>query len=368
MDDHVAVEESAAAELRGDWATAYERHRAVPMFAQSLHGGHLRVMADLGEAAPDWLRTRFVTTLVRRWEVYGQPRRAGRVLQHVVPVVYPHGIPFAAIGCDHVEQVMTFIFGRDWVLRQADTYDLGGLSDLLHLPAAAGMVATASHLAAWNRAPMGGYRVVGADGEVAVVADAETGEEVELLDLGLTHLHEVGTHVLGRVVPTSSAPGRLFDWRALPIDGRTAAAVARHPERWLKILAARGASRALPEAYSHLTDTSLTADLPQHAWGALLGQPVDEDLPRPPRSLAADALRAALGLAVDEADVRRQRHLVAELLLDEALDARTLARFATSKHRTAWQTLARELPAYAARRCDEALWMIDASTTEGLAG
>ncbi|MDO9354424.1 MAG: hypothetical protein Q7T55_12055, partial [Solirubrobacteraceae bacterium] len=72
FDHHAAIEEASAAELRGDWATAHERHRSVPMFAESQHGGHLRLMADLGEDAPDWLRTRFVTTLVRRWEVYGQ--------------------------------------------------------------------------------------------------------------------------------------------------------------------------------------------------------------------------------------------------------------------------------------------------------
>ncbi len=365
-DDLLAVEECAAAELRGDWATAFERHRSIPMYAESQHGAHLRLMADLGDDAPEWLRARFLTTLVRRWEGYGQPRRAGRVLQQVVPLVYPQGVPFEAIGCAHVEQVSAWIFGRDWVVRQADAYELGGLQDLVHLPTASGAVATAPRIAQWAQAPMGGYRIVGADGAELVVADAATGEEFALLDLGLAHHHEVGTHVLGRVVPTSDAPGLLFDWRPLPVDEETAVAVARDPQRWLKILGARAHWGKLPEAFSHLSDTSLTADLPRHAWGALVGHPVD-GLEHIPRTLAADALTAALTLDADA--VHRKRHLVAELLLDEAVDERTVARFAAPRHRVGWERLAAAVPSYARRWCDEALWLIDAATTdEGLAG
>ncbi|WP_148615528.1 hypothetical protein [Nocardioides rubriscoriae] len=365
VDDHLAVEEASAAELRGDWATAFDRHRRVPMFAESQHGAHLRLMADLGDAAPDWLRARFVSTLVRRWEGYGQPRRAGRVLGHVVPMVYPHGIPFDAIGCAHPEQLGAWIFSRDWVVRQADAYDLGGLQDLLHLPAAAGAIATAPRVAEWARAPMGGFRIVGADGAEMVVADAVTGEQVTLLDLGLTHHLEVGTHVLGRIVPTSHPPGRLFDWRPLPVDEETATAIARDPQRWLKILAARAHWRRLPQAFSHLSDSSLTADLPRHAWGALLGHPVD-GLEQIPRTLAAHALFSVLGLDADV--IRRQRHLVAELLLDEAVDEHTVTRFAAPSYRAGWQQLAAAVPSYARRWCDQALWLIDAATDEGLAG
>lgn len=368
FDHRVAVEEAAAAELRGDWRHAYERHRSVPMFRQSRHGQDLGLLADLGDEAPDWLVTRFVVGLAHRLEMHGQPRRSGRVLQRVVPVIYPDAIPMVDIGCEHPEQVGPSIFGADWVVRQADIYDLGGLEDLLATPAAAGALARAPLAEQWRLSDVIGYTVLGADAGVLRVAEAVSGEVVELLDLGLTEQVEVGTHVLGRVVPTAVDPGLLFDGRPVPVDEGTARLVADDAGRWLRIVAERRLSNDLPSGFSHLGDTSLSADLPRWSWGSLLGHPVD-DLPGHPATHAAEALEAALLLATDPVAVRRQRQLVSELLLDEALDERVLARFATPAHRRAWEVLAEALPPYAARRCHEALWLLDASTPgEGLAG
>lgn len=77
--------------------------------------------------------TRFLTVLAHRLELYGQPLRPGRVLQHVVPLLYPHGIPFDAMDCDQPEQVGAMIYACDWVVRQTDVYDLGGFDELLDL-------------------------------------------------------------------------------------------------------------------------------------------------------------------------------------------------------------------------------------------
>lgn len=368
LDHHTAVEEASAAELRGEWSTAYERHRSVPMFAQSHHGGLLKVMVDLGDDAPDWVLARFVTVMAHRLEMHGQVRRSSRVLQHVMPTLYPHGIPWEAMDCEHPEQVPAAIFGQDWVVRQADVFDLGGLVDLLHLPTARGLVDRVPVVREWAHEPMGGWRIERADSEVLRVTDVATGERRRLLDLGVTAQVEVGTHVLGRVVPTETGPGWLFDWRPLPVDETTAALVAEDPQRWLKILAARTADETLAPAFSHLSPTSLTADLAAHSWGVLLGHPVDDDLPRPPRSLAADALRAALLMATDPDAVRRHRHVVAELLLDEALDERSLSRYAMPKYRAAWQVWAAALPAHARKKCETALWLLDAAGGEGLVG
>lgn len=367
FDHEVAVEEASAAELRGDWSTAFERHRAVPMFAESHHGAMLSTLAGLGEAAPRWLVTRFLTMMAHRHELYGQLQRSGRLLQRVVPLLYPHEIPIEALDCAWVEQIGPVIFGCDWVVRQVDVYDFGGLADLLAMPEAAGALALGEYVGGWEQAPMGGYRVVGADGEVLTIADAAGGEELELLDLGLTCQHPPGTHVLGRVVPTDTGPGRLFDCQPLPVDARIAREVAARPERWLDVIAARTRSRALPPAFAHRPDRSLTADLPQHAWAALLGHPIGERLPRPPSTMVTEALRAALTLPPHE--VAAHRHLVAELLLDELVSARLLARFALPKYLAAWRSLAKTLPDPARRRCDEALWLIDAVTdTDELAG
>lgn len=370
LDHRAAVEEASAAELRGDWATAFEHHRSVPMFRESVHGAMLRVLADLGDDAPPWLVTRFLTVLAHRLEMYGRPRRSGRVLAHVVPLLYPHGIPFEPMGCEHPERVGAMIFGRDWVLRQADVYDLGGLEDLLGMPESIGARLKGRYVAEWAAAPMGGYRVVGADGRVMTVADAMTGQEHRLLDLGLTRHHRVGSHVLGRVVPmepdSDDGPDLLFDWQPLGVDARIARQVASRPDRWLDVIAARTRSRALEPAFSHLEDASFSADLPRHAWGALLGHPLGDRLPRPPSTMVAEALKAALVAAGDGAV---DRHLVSELLLDELVDERLVARFATGEYRVAWQRLARVLPDHAVPACRHALWLIDASSgTDDLAG
>lgn len=366
-DHEVAVEEASAAELRGDWSTAFERHRSVPMFAESHHGSMLSTLAGLGEAAPRWLVTRFLTAMAHRHELYGQPQRSGRVLERVVPVLYPHGVPVEALDCTWLEQVGPVVFGCDWVVRQADVYDLGGLADLVAMPEAAGALALGEHVDEWMQAPMGGYRLVAADGEVLTIADAVDGEERELLDLGVTCLHPPGTHLLGRVVPTDTGPGHLFDSQPLAVDARIAREVAARPGQWLDVLAVRTRSRALPPAFSHLPDRSLTADLPQHAWAALLGHPIGELLPRPPSTMVAEALKTALTLPSDE--VGAKRHLVSELLLDELVSARLLDRFALPVYAAAWRGLAQTLPDPARRRCDEALWLIDAVTdNDTLAG
>jgi hypothetical protein len=360
VDDHLAVQEAAAAELRGDWRTALERHRSVPMFSESEHGGDLALLARLDDDAPGWLVDRFVTSMAHRMEAFGQAQRGNRVLQALVPMLYPGGIDTGVIGCEHPEQVMSWIYGQDWVVRQADVHDLGGLEDLLVHPDASGLLARADRIEDWVEAPMGGWRVERADGDVLVVSDAVTGDELPLLDLGLTVQVAPGSHVLGRVVPTSAHPGLAFDWRPLPVDEQVARAVAEEPDRWLRTIAHAVRSGALRPGFAHLSGTGPTADLPRHTWGDLLGHGVDGDLPRPPRSLAADALRATLDLAAgsDGHDaVRRRRHVISELLLDEAVDDRALAAFATIGHVAAWDVLAEVLPAHAAQRCHEALWL-----------
>lgn len=368
FDHHAAVEEAAAAELRGDWATAYERHRSVPMFGESLHGSELGLLAGLGDEAPDWLVTRFVVGMAHRLEAYGQPRRSGRVLERIVPVIHPESIHLADIGCEHPEQVGPYVFARDWVVRQADIYEFGGLEDLLATDGASGALARAPLAEQWLMSDVIGYTVLGADGEVMRVADAASGDVVELLDLGLTHQVEPGAHVLGRVVPTATGPGLLFDSRPVPVDEDTARAVAVDPRRWLSIVGDRRRSGDLSRAFSHLSDTSLTADLPCWSWVLLLGRQVDDRSPHP-ATLVTEALGATMVLAVDPGAVRRQRHLVSELLLDELVDDRLIARFATVTHLQAWQNLAAELPPHAARRCRDALWMIDASSAlDGMAG
>ena len=230
-----AVCESADAELRGDAATALRLHRSVPFFRRSTHGDRLQQLADLGSAAPGWMVNRWVTEQARRrmW-TGGDQTGANRALQLLVPLIYPDHIPFERIGCRHPEQVIPWINELDWVVRQADVYDLGALRRFINDHAADELLDRTDELVGWADAPMRACRVEYVDRERTRpmwVRDLTSGEELELLDLGAPVAP--GQHVLGRVVPISTRPGLMFDWRPMPVSAEAAEAVAEDPRLWL---------------------------------------------------------------------------------------------------------------------------------------
>jgi len=367
---HLAVRDAADAELRGDAATALERHRSVPMFATSNHGDRLAVLAALGDHAPPWLISRWLTVQSRRRMWTGSdPDRVSRVLPRVIPRVYPHGVQFEPIGCEHPEQVIPYINERDWVVRQYDVYELGSLRDLLHR-AGPELVSRADHIEEWCRVPMGGYRLEPDDrGPDAVrLIDLASGHPVDVLDLGILEELEPGQHLLGRVVPTRSGPGRMLDWRPLPVDRWTATAVSRNPRLWLAVLANRVAEGRLPTGFSYALEASITADLPTHSWIRLLGRDHEPWLHYD--ELAEPALAEALRLAEsDPTAAAARRHTIGELVMDPVLGDRTRSRFAAPDFLAGWRALAEVVPGPARGRCHEmAMWCDAASGPDLRAG
>ncbi|WP_289017270.1 hypothetical protein [uncultured Aeromicrobium sp.] len=79
------------------------------------------------------------------------------------------------------------------------------------LVAAAPELVDRSGVRRWAGAPMGGFRVGETRGESLALVDAESGEEHEVLDLGLTEQVPPGSHVLGRLVPVEAGPGTALD-------------------------------------------------------------------------------------------------------------------------------------------------------------
>jgi hypothetical protein len=357
-----AVREAADAELRGDAAEALRLHRSVPYFARSTHGDQLEVLARLGDAAPSWMISRWLTIQARRRLWTGGDESGTRAaLQFVVPLIYPDHIPWEPMGCDWPEQVLPFIYGRDWVVRQADLYELGALRELVRRHASQELLARAHDMEEWVRAPMRSLRLETSGPswpDPVVMTDLRTKDLVEVLDLGVGEQLNPGQHLLGRLVPTTAAPGLMLDWRPLPVPESTARAVARTPSLWLQTLHRHVVEGRLALAFSHQSETLLTSDLPQHAWMALLGTPLEEAPDRDPRPLVAAALRTALGLAEDGREaVARHRHLVSELMLEVDLTDGVCGRFAGPDHRHAWRTLAQVLPPPARERCEAmALW------------
>ena len=150
-----AVRASADAELRGDAAAALSLHRSVPFFRRSTHGDRLQQLADLGPAAPGWMVNRWVTIQARRrmW-TGGDQGGINRALQLLVPLIYPDHIPFERIGCQHPEQVIPWISELDWVVRQADVYDLGALRRFINDHASDELRDRSDELVGWADAPM----------------------------------------------------------------------------------------------------------------------------------------------------------------------------------------------------------------------
>lgn len=357
-----AVRLAADAELRGDAAEALRLHRSVPFFTRSTHGDQLEVLARLGDAAPSWMIARWLTLQARRRVWSGGDESATRgVLQFVVPLIYPEYIPWEPMGCAWPEQVLPFIHGRDWVVRQTDLYELGSLRELVRKHASAELLTRADDMQGWVRAPMRALRLETSGPrwpDPVVMTDLRTGELVEVLDLGVGQQLDVGQHLLGRLVPTQAAPGLVLDWRPLPVPESTARAVARAPSLWLKVLHRHVVDGRLALAFSHQSETLLTSDLPQHSWMGMLGTPLEEAPDRDPRPRVAAALRVALDLAREgRGAVARQRHLISELMLEVELTDAVCGRFVGQDYLDAWRTLTEVLPPPARDRCEAmVLW------------
>lgn len=367
---HEAFAASQAAERRGDWAAALRHYRRVPMFRDSTYGEQLEVLAALSDDAPGWLVARWLTVVARRHSV--DQHRSKLAFEAGMALAHPHGVDLEALDLTYPQQATSQLWGRDWMVRQLEVYELCGLRDLLlPIPPPVGLapelVKRAGPVTRWSRAAMGGYRVGGVDDEVRTLHDARTGAPREVLDLGLGEQVPEGTFVLGRLVPIDDEPGLVLESRPLVVDEPTAAAVAGRPPGWAEILGTRIASGRLPAGCTLQPDASLTADLPHRSWVSLLGLPMGERPDQRPDTLVGQAVATALRMARDHPErVLDHRHRIAELMLDPLLNHERLARFATPQHLLAWDDLAAAVPPLARARCQEmAVWCDAAGEAAG---
>jgi hypothetical protein len=355
-----AVRDGADAELRGDAAEALRLHRSVPMFRRSTHGDRLHQLRELGAAAPGWVINRWLTIQARRRVWTGAAEsETNRTLQLVIPLIYPDGIPIEKIGCTWPEQVVPFIYERDWVARQVDVYDLGGLRRLVERHASPALLDRSDRIDAWCGAPMRACRVESVPdnrtGSMSVV-DLSGGDRLEVMDLGAEVLP--GQCVLGRVVPTTAEPGLMFDWRPLPVPEGVARAVAADPRRWLPTLHSLTVRGTVEPGFTHLPEGSLTTDLPYRSWLTLVGVPLDECPDHDPAPVFAKALTRVLELAAHGADaLMSRRHPIGDLVIDPLFDQAMRWRYVDRELESVWRTLADVVPDHARSRCaEQALW------------
>jgi hypothetical protein len=128
---------------------------------------------------------------------------------------------------------------HDWVYRHVATYELGGLARFVRLRAAPELVTRADRIHEWARAPMAGLRLVERACAITTWERLDTGERLELANVGSAALVADGEHVLGRLVPVEE--GLMLEGAPVVVPRAVAEQVAADPSSWIEaIRGARG--------------------------------------------------------------------------------------------------------------------------------
>ncbi|QNN52319.1 hypothetical protein [Nocardioides mesophilus] len=367
---------AADAELQGDPQTALRHYESIARFTGSMHHRRLRLLAEVGDDAPGWLWARWLTVQARRplW-TGSESTGPDPALETALKVAYPHGIDLSHSDVLSLDVFVASLYERDWVTRQLIVYESGGLGHLVDELAGPRLLEHADQPAAWVSAPMGGYRLESdSAGGSLMLTDLADGQPVEILDLGLAMEHAPGTHLLGRLVPTRTPPGRMFEWRPLRVDPMTARKVAANPATWLEVVAEQAATGALPMMFSYLDDdTSMAFDIADRSWLGLLET---DDIDRIPTTDGlidyADVALAVLPRVLWVAEHSPEhlgavRHYAEALLLEPGVCEEAREHFGGFSDVPAWRALAGVLREPARSRCLElARSQRDCSSPEGV--
>ena len=259
------VESSIAAERCGDAATALEYHRGVPMFRRSQHAGILTQLASLADEMTPWLWARWAAYQCTRAEDPGTESffitRAAA--DYTLRMFYDDRMRAAYDAGRDSMDVLKVVLGESWVFHQLCTHELGGLCEFLDF-LADGRLAEHSKLArSWVGAPMRGLRLDDTTPDGLVVTDLRSHQQETLLDLGAGTRCGPGGHLIGRLVPSGTPAGRMFDTTPLVVDRQTAEEVAGTDRGgWITAL-----TRALDDGRLELSaleseDRELACDVP----------------------------------------------------------------------------------------------------------
>jgi hypothetical protein len=351
------------AEAAGDPAEALRIIETSPVVTHSPNAYVLRTLVELGDDAPGWLWSRWITIQAHRGDLSQADPGPEPAIARAIQAAYVHGVDLHATPDLPPEMFGVSLFQFDWIVRQLRVYDQGELRRLVEERAASRLLDRADGMAEWIDAPMRGL-VLADDpfGPTLRFTDLGTGEQVELLDLGLGCEHEVGQPFIGRLVPTAARPGVMFEWRPLPVDLPTAknvAALGGAPHAWVEILAEAHVERRLPPMYSWYDDMTPIADISCRSHLRLLRE---HQLPRP-RPMG-DGMIELLDVAVtacanalrryksDQVDSLGSGPLVATALLWPGVFERVLAQLGRPQFSEAWSMISEELPEPARGRAE----------------
>jgi hypothetical protein len=264
-DYYAFVDSSSAAERDGDAATALEYHQGIPMFSRSGHRALLEQLAGLADEMTPWLWARWAAYQCTRAEDPGTDCSAilRMALEYTVRMFHDDAMAQAFEEGGDPIRVMARVAGEDWAFHQLCTYELGGLACFLETMPTGRLAEEAQLAESWADAWMGGYRLVSSAPGSLVVRDLASDQPVELLDLG-ARLHAAGDGwLIGRIVPSGTTPGLMFDTRPLPVDAETATETAAGDVRgaWVTALDRAFRSGRIDPAVLQSEDRELVTDV-----------------------------------------------------------------------------------------------------------
>lgn len=263
--EHLAFVESAnAAERAGDAATALEYHQGIPMFSRSAHRVLLTQLVGLAEEMTPWLWARWAAYQATRAEDRGT--MCGDIVKTAQERVITafHAAEWERMYIEGRDPVpyLARVLGQDWVYHQICTFDLGGLETFLD-ELATGRLSEEGRLAReWCQTSMGGYQLVSSEPWTLRVRDLASGDVLDLLDLGAAVHAREGGWLVGRMVPSGGSPAWMFDSRPLPVDQRTAEAIAADGTQWVTVLADAIGTGGVDREVLSSEDRELATDVP----------------------------------------------------------------------------------------------------------
>jgi|GEM_PF-2711963 len=270
-DDHRNYAAGLDAAARGDAASALRHEVAGLVVLDSPHRHKLRELVTLGANAPAWAYSRWCADTAYRWMTFEEDPRIEKVVRYLLATT--HRDHLGSIGDDPVrlKEYGTLVGACDRLCSDIAIFEYSGLRDYLDVRVQSGMLDRTDRIHDWAEAPMGAYVLRGVSGPALVLHDLVKDNKVEVLNIGALAGRSPDDVLLGRVVPVSVAPGRMFAFRPLAVDevtGREAAELIRSGLAlgWMDALIAAREDGRLERGFSCHDHTFFTTDLPTTAW------------------------------------------------------------------------------------------------------
>jgi hypothetical protein len=285
------------AEARGDVDAALEHFLALPHDRGAPQLQDLLVLQTLGDDVPAWAWSRWIRRQAHRWLLFEEDPRIREAVLHTIAAVHTDLDALHLDDPHRLFEIGTRFAVAHWVTAQHLLYDLSGLWEFLECRATPALLDKADPMQPWVDSAIGGYRLVDVRDDIVELTDLADGSEVDVLNIGAATDRGPGATVIGRLVPTRTAPGLMFDARPLDVDQQTAFGVADSASdgfEWLTVLYDAVVAGRLPEGYGIVPRTPVMSDVVPDPPGL-----DDEELP----GRVVDLVDAGLSLDVANAVV-----------------------------------------------------------------